>query len=74
LRDARLERIAAAGNLPPQLPKDGGKEIRDSWRTKGGSRYGMREVLAELFQRKKPPAARNFCGGSSEMTELSRRR
>jgi hypothetical protein len=33
----------------------------------------MREVLAELFRRKKPPAARNFCGGSSEMTELSRR-
>jgi hypothetical protein len=75
LRDARPEQIAAEENLPPQLQKGGGKEIRDSWRQmKVGSRYGTREVLGELFRRKKPPAARKSYGGSSEMTELSWRR
>jgi hypothetical protein len=75
LRDARPEQIAAEGNLPPQLRKGGGKEIRDSWwLTKVGSCYGTCEVLGELFQRKKPPVARKSCGGSSEMTELSWRR
>jgi hypothetical protein len=59
LRDARPEQIAAEGNLPSQLRKGGGKEIRDSWRQmKFGSRYGTLEVLGELFRRKKPPAAR----------------
>jgi hypothetical protein len=72
LRDARPEQIATEGNLPPQLRKGGGKEIRDSWRqTKVGSRYGTCEVLGELFRRKKPPAARKFYDGSSEIAELS---
>jgi hypothetical protein len=71
-RDARPEQIVVEGNLPPQLWKGGGKEIRDPWwQTKGGSRYGTCEVLGELFRQKKPPAARKSCGGSSEMMELS---
>jgi hypothetical protein len=46
LRDARPEWIAVEGNLPPQLQKGGGKEIRDSWRQmKVGFRYGTCEVL-----------------------------
>jgi hypothetical protein len=32
------------------------------------------KFLIELFRRKKPPAARNSCGGSPEMTELAWRR
>jgi hypothetical protein len=44
--DVSPEQIAAEENPPPQLRKDGGKEIQGSWRRlRVESRYGMCSML-----------------------------